>query len=383
MNIAYFSNSVIPSPSANSLHIMKMCQAFSQNKNTVILYTFDDKTNNDDVRKINVYTYYNVESCFDIKQFSLVTIDGSRLRYIYTVFQQIIKTAYIVICSRNTIVYGRSLVSCLVAALMGKPVIFESHFPVWYGVLERYMFNILIRLPTFKRLVVITAALRHEYSSRYDNCKIEFIVAPDAADEVSINMNDCSVLNGSKNLLKVGYVGHLYKGKGIEIIEQIAPQLPDIEFHIIGGLKEDVRRWRSIIHANNVYFYGHINQKNLSKYINNLDICLLPNQYLTYAFGSSSTNRPQNISNYTSPLKMFEYMAHNKPIIASDLPVLREVLDEETALLVLPDDIEGWVSAIKKMECREHRMMLANNAHKLFLQKYTWKERARRVLDGV
>ena len=106
----------------------------------------------------------------------------------------------------------------------------------------------------------------------------------------------------------------------------------DIDFHIIGGLEKDIEIWKDKIKSKNVFFYGYVPHKEVSKYINSLDICLLPNQKVVLAHGAESGGI--NISGYTSPLKLFEYMSHRKAIISSDLPVLREVLSNKNSLIV-------------------------------------------------
>ena len=71
----------------------------------------------------------------------------------------------------------------------------------------------------------------------------------------------------------------MYKGKGIEVIESIANKVKDdVEFHIIGGIEEDISIWKQKIQNKNVFFYGYVPHKEVSKYINSLDVCLLPNQ---------------------------------------------------------------------------------------------------------
>ncbi|MCK7516000.1 MAG: glycosyltransferase [Desulfobacterales bacterium] len=182
-------------------------------------------------------------------------------------------------------------------------------------------------------------------------------------------------MQGRENALKVGYVGHLYKGKGMEIIEKIAPKLPDIDFHIIGGLEEDINYWKARNNYPNLIFHGFIEQGQVSKYINSLDICLLPNQKKVLVGNNI------NIGDYTSPLKMFDYMAHKKAIIASDLPVLREVLNEENAVLIAPDNVEGWIQAIEKLKDEKLREKLANKAYNDFIEKYTWEKRVQVIIE--
>ena len=83
-------------------------------------------------------------------------------------------------------------------------------------------------------------------------------------------------------------------------------------------------------------------------------------------------------SKWMSPMKMFEYMAAARPIISSDLPVLREVLkDKVNALLVAPDNIEKWVEAACSLrDDSSLKNRLAYNARSDYETKYNWSTRA-------
>jgi glycosyltransferase involved in cell wall biosynthesis len=91
------------------------------------------------------------------------------------------------------------------------------------------------------------------------------------------------------------------------------------------------------------------------------------------------------VERWMSPLKLFEYMSYAKPIIASDLPVLREVLEDgRTALLAAPDDPEPWVAALERLrDDAGLRQKLGAEALAHFEGNYTWTSRARRVIEAV
>jgi glycosyltransferase involved in cell wall biosynthesis len=116
----------------------------------------------------------------------------------------------------------------------------------------------------------------------------------------------------------------------------------------------------------------------VSGYLREFDVCLLPNQRKVFAHGAKEGGI--DIGAYTSPLKMFEYMAHAKPIIASNLPVIREILNEENSLLVGCDDFEAWARAIRQLSSPELRGQLGKRAYRDFEQRYTWSARAASVL---
>jgi glycosyltransferase involved in cell wall biosynthesis len=78
-----------------------------------------------------------------------------------------------------------------------------------------------------------------------------------------------------------------------------------------------------------------------------------------------------------SPLKIFEYMASGRAIVASDLPVLREVLNNRNAVLCEADNVDQWRQAIITLtEDRQLRQRLGAQARRDFDQHYSWSRRA-------
>src|SRR5690606_38086332 len=123
------------------------------------------------------------------------------------------------------------------------------------------------------------------------------------------------------NLTKVGYIGHLYPGKGGELIVDLSTKMPQVDFHIVGGREQDILRLKNRPHSDNLYFHGYVPYADTKPYLNAFDIVLAPYSEKVYL---AKTNA--EIGNWMSPLKLFEYMSAGKPIISSDLNVLREVL---------------------------------------------------------
>ena len=373
MRILYISKSIIPSRSANSINVMKMCQAFTDNGHEVVLLAPNLK---DQYEKniYDCYKYYGVRKNFKIKKLWHPNLKGGAFFYTLAIF------FYLLVNKRFDLVYGRFLHGLYVATLIKNKVIYESHAPSYDTKNHRLIiFKKLIKSKYFKKMVVISKALKNMYLDKgyLNDSKIQ--VAHDGADEVT-NFDQTIHLLGIKDNLKVGYVGHLYKGKGMEVIASMSNKLDDdIEIHIIGGLEKDIQFWKKKIKSKNVYFYGFISHKEVSNYINALDVCLLPNQKIVLAHGSDLSNITLNISDFTSPLKLFEYMSHKKPIIASDFPVIREVLNEKNSVLVKCDDIDVWISSIKKLKNFNYRETISKQALNDFYS-YTWKNRALLVI---
>ena len=373
MKILYISKSIIPSRTANSIHVMKMCQAFADNGHEVVLLAPDVKNHYEkDIE--DIYEYYGTRKNFNIKKLYHPNQKFGAFLYTLAIF------FYLLINKKFDLVYGRFLHGVYLATWLNNKVIYESHEPTFDKKNHRLIvFKKLIKSKYFKKMVVISRALKNMYLEKkyLSNTKIQ--IAHDGADEV-VNFDRKIELLGHKENLKVGYVGHLYKGKGMEVIASLANKLDDdIEIHIIGGLEKDIKFWKSKINSKNIFFYGFIPHKEVSSYINALDVCLLPNQKIVLAHGSESSKEFMNISDFTSPLKLFEYMSHRKPIIASDLPVIREVLNEKNSILLKCDDIELWINSIKNLKNLKNRDLIANQALSDFYN-YSWKNRALLVL---
>ena len=376
MKILYISNSIIPSRTANSIHVMKMCQAFADNGHKVILLAPDNKKHYE--REVSdVFKFYGVRQNFVIKKLWCSSLKGS---FFYT-----ISILFYLIFNKNKnfdLVYGRYLHGCYIASLFLYNIVFEAHAPMYEEKLfSRKIFNFLTKSKYFKKLVVISNSLKNMYlENGYLSDKL-IKVAHDGADEVN-NFDSKINLLGDKKNLKVGYVGHLYKGKGLEVIEAVSKNISDdIEFHIIGGTEKDIAFWKDKIKSKNVFFYGYVSHKNVSSYLNSLDVCLLPNQKVVLAHGAAGGSGI-NISGYTSPLKLFEYMSHKKAIISSNLTVLREVLNEKNSMLVEYNDYDGWINSIRKLKDSTKREEISSQALSNFYS-YTWKNRANNIVSSI
>jgi len=370
LKIVYLAGSIIPSKTANSLHIMKMCEALGR-ENVVELVTMRSSKEID----INdsIHHFYNIDNKFKIIKIPFnENRKGKWIEYYFRIFRFLLKR-------KANLVFGRFLEGCYLASILKIKTIYEIHAPINKSFKRKVFFFKLIGKSKYcKKIVVITKGLKDKMTEDFPEFKEKYFIASDCSDEVK-DFSKRKLFFTNYNL-NVGYVGHLYSGKGMEIIQKIAPKMESTNFHIIGGTEEDISYWKQIIESENIHFYGFIPQNKLSSYINSLDICLLPNQNEILASGSSKSKK-QNISEYTSPLKLFNYMAHKKAIIASDLPVLREVLNEKNSMLVDPENEERWIEAIKELNNIKKRELLASNAYIDFISNYTWEKRIIKILN--
>lgn len=372
MRILYISESTIPSRTANSINVMRMCNAFSRIGHEVVLLSIKRPGSHEEEMKSD-FDFYGVEPRFEIRKLYVPQMKYSILLYSLRCAIETLKI-------KPDIVYVRFIWSVWLAAIIGFNVIYEMHFPVKrMSPFGKFLFSNLVKKKNLRHLVVISRALKEMIEN--DVSGKEIIVAHDGADLIGNNDKEIQtvVSDQYENRTKVGYVGHLYPGRGIELIFKMATELPDIDFHIIGGTEEDTKARKRGIEGNNVFFHGFIPPSLINNYILNCDILVMPYQKRVYLGDKCS-----DTSQWMSPLKMFEYMASGNPIIASDLPVLREVLKQgKNAILVDPDDTDGWVRAVKHLANNEEmRERIAQQALTDLKQSYTWERRAQRVLSG-
>ena len=368
MRIYYLSASEIPSKSANSVHVMKMCGALASLGHRVRLYARSGETDGG-----NPHDRYGVLENFPIKFFKWprFRVIGS-LIYIGRVFLDLLQSP------RPDLLYSRYAYLLLPASFLGVDCIYEAHM-LPSGPIGRCGEAFLFRRKNFRHLVVISEGLKADYLELFTQRQIGLIVtAHDGADvPVTAGRGYENSNRPSLDIIKVGYVGQLYHGKIMEILLPIAPRFPGVEFHLVGGTDEDLSYWKNRAQIPNIIFHGYVPHCRIGWYYSQFDIVLAPFQRIVrLEEGKGNTVR------WMSPLKIFEYMAHAKAIIASDLPVLREVLENNvTALMVSPEDAGAWGDALDRLlKDRELRKSLGEAALKRLTDVYTWRNRVQRVL---
>jgi glycosyltransferase involved in cell wall biosynthesis len=172
----------------------------------------------------------------------------------------------------------------------------------------------------------------------------------------------------------VGYAGHLYPWKGVDVLLHALRHVPDVQAIVIGGhpSEPDLARTRELAAslgvASRVTFTGFLEPGQVAAALAAADALVLPNTATRIS------------SAYTSPLKLFEYLAAAKPIVASDLPAMREVLrHEENALLVPPGDPEALAAGIRRaLEDAPLAARIGQRARQ-DAAEFSWDKRAERI----
>lgn len=360
MRIAYLSNSRIPSTAANSVHVMKMCAALVRQGHSVDLYAAKaEKYCTGDL-----YEYYGVDNTFSIILSEKPLIRGGSM--IYSIICNI-KLLF----RKYDLFYARNLPQARSILLKGVPLIIEVH-DIPSNEKSVNIIRKIINHKCFVKIVSISNALKYDYLRIFPELdESQIIVAHDCADNPLVKPRERS------KEIAVGYVGHLYEGRGLNLITQISRNLKSIKFYIVGGTPEAVEIAKKSHALENIIFEGYVPNGDIERYYAKFDIALAPYQKkVTVAGGGGDTSK------YMSPLKIFEYMAYRKAIVCSDLPVLREVLkDQYNCLLCEYNNVDEWTQAILKLiEDSKLRNRLINTAYSDFSKNYTWDSRVKAII---
>ncbi len=376
MKIAIAAPTHLPARRANTLQVMKMAQAMAALGHTVRLAIPGRLS--EPVAWEALAAQYGLS-----RQFPVDWLPARRLLRSYDY------GLHTLLWARQwnaDLLYTRLPQAAAAAAQWGMPVILEAHDMPHAG-MGGWLFRKYLRGRGARRLVVITHALADDLANRFGSLAgAPFtLVAPDGVDlerytDLPAPEQARLMLPAFQSGFTAGYTGHLYPGRGAEIILEMAAAVPDMNFLLVGGEPGDVERLRSTTQAknlSNVYLVDFVPNAELPRWQAACDVLLMP--YQPHVSASSGGD----IGRYLSPMKLFEYLACGRAILSSDLPVLREVLNDENALLLSPQDISAWVHALQALRADPERRAALGSRARQDAVRYTWEARAAAILSGL
>jgi len=368
-NIFYISPNNYPSRAAHTIHIMNMCQSFSKlGKKVTLVIPVNFKNIFLSNRKLK--NYYSITD-----NVSIVKLPMPPTRIGLSIFCML--SFLLVSVYKSKLCYTRNFFIADVFTKMGCNTIFETHGLEF----DNFKKTKISERISLLKVIVISRALLHMYKE--ENIDIsKFLVAHDGANLV-VESSENILPDYTDGKYHIGYVGHLYKGRGINLILNIANKRSQHLFHIVGGLEDDIAYWKNIasdMQVNNVIFEGYMKHSEVTILRRKFDILLAPYEQKVRVSGNTG-----DTSNWMSPLKIFEYMSDKKPILVSDLPVLHEVLkDKYSCLFCKVDDLNDWLKNLDILvENQEFSDMISYNAHQTLKECYTWNKRAVSIIDEI
>ena len=373
MKVAVLAASEVPSSTANSMQTMKTSQALCQAGHDVRLWVPGRETAKWD----RLADHYGLSTPFEMQWLPSLPV---LKRYDFA-----LRAVWEASAWGADVVYTWMLQAASFGMFLRVPVILELHM-LPTGRIGPYLFRTCVRSKAKKRFLIITAALKDllEQTQGIQFKANDVQIAPmgsepERYDEYGDVLEFRRALGLPEGPL-VGYTGHFYAGRGMEILLALATAYPNVDFLWVGGHSDDVEYWRGRLEDDgieNVILTGFVENSRLPLYQLAADILLMP-------YGRSvAVSSGGDTVDVCSPMKMFEYMASGRAILSSDLTVLQEVLNTDNAAFCPPDAPEAWVQGLGELLADPARCARLGEQARKDAQAYTWLARASRSLDGM
>ena len=374
MRIAVITNSRIPSLTANSIQAMKVIQALMQLDHDVKMFAPKEV---DAVNSQSLITHYGLRLAPDLE---LLPSEKHFKRFDFLFHAQRAAKRF-----KADLIYTWLPQSAALGLWSGYPVVLEMHADV-AGRMGAWWLRQFWKTNGRKLMTVTTSALRHalERSTRLQFKDESLLVAPNGV-ELERYAELPSPLEARRQLnlpegLTVGFTGHIYPGRGAGLLFELAKQMPQVNFLWAGGTPELVDFWRGKLteaRMTNVTMTGFVKHEVIPLYQAASDVLLMPYSR------SISASSGQDIAEVINPMKMFEYMASGRAIVSADLPSIREVLHEGSAVFCESGEVGKWKVEIESLLADEPRRNALANQARRDVSQLTWVKREERVMKVI
>lgn len=371
-HLIYVMNAKMPTNKAHGVHLANMCECFGRRLKKVTLIVPRRLT----VFKQDPFEYYGVNRTFEIKK--IINIDfvkiwpavGYWVQYIsFSVFSAV----FLLFTSRKgTVIYTRDHVLAFIFKLLGFFTVYEAHRII----IKSKLFFYVVR--KVDAIVTNSNGVAHEFKKQGFEHILSFPngISPKQFD-IKLSKSELRAkLNLPLDKKIILYSGHLYGWKGIQTVFESAILLKkqNFIFIFVGGVPGDVEEWKIKFEKEglNAIFTGHKSAFDVPMYLKSADVLLLPNSAQT-----------EESVKYTSPIKLFEYMASGIPIVASRLPSICEILNDNNAILFEADNASSLVSAITESFAHPEKSQRLATKALTDVQAYTWERRADTIISFV
>jgi len=370
--LIYTTNTRIPSEKANSYQSMQMCYSFAKIFKNVEMWV-PKAHNTEELTKVkDVYKFYNIEKNFRIKFF--FQLDSKLLakfnQFIWANTKGVVFALNVIVNlfkyrkKSEVAIYTRDWYLLFFFLGLRKVGIFENK--IFY---ESHKFSkfLLIVLKKIDGLIVINNYLLKLYQNEGIT---NALVSHDGVNTDEYKNITTYKFDKEKNVFKIVYTGSLFKWKGVYSLVDAIPDIKQkVEVIFVGGSGEYLKDFKIYLkkkRLKNVTVVPHVPKKETLKYIEDADVLILPN------------SAKDKMSLYTSPIKLFEYMASLRPIVAANLSSICEILNNnENAILFEPDnskDLANKINFVLEQDCND----IVNEACEN-VQKYSWDNRAKNI----
>jgi glycosyltransferase involved in cell wall biosynthesis len=394
--LVYIANARLPTEKAHGYQIVKMCEAFAQNGASVLLlhpYRYQHAPR---LQGQSAFDYYDIPPVFEVRTLTNLDVILLKRFLLQGIFTMLVFTRallwglYAALVARKEkadLYYTRNIEIAFWLVWMGLPTVYEAH--VVPKQVRRWLLQRIARHPALRLVVVLTSFIKERFVELGFLAK-KVIVLPDAVDlslfEDLLNQEECRRRLGlPSDRIIIGYIGRfrtMKMEKGIPELLQMMAHLPPLDgkepmLLCVGGPMEAVPAYldlarRSGIPEHWLQFVDRVPNCEVPFWIRACDVVTIPWPWTEFS------------AYFTSPLKLFEYMAAGVPIVATDLPSMREVLrHRENAWLVEPDNPKALAQGIERALSDAELAARIGRQAREDVRQYTWEQRAEKITAFV
>ena len=385
MKVAYVSHCNFPNRFAHSIQIIKNAQAWNLASDSFTLYMnlnakrfcqFDHEKINHFYGIKNSFKIHKSPFYFEVEHWFLTKYTAPISRFLRNYYFK--RTAKKLLQSRVELAYTRTIGFPKHAIKRGIPVVLESHSPLGSKLDKEEVLH-YIHNDLFLKIITISEQLKARMVANGLPAE-KILVAPDGADLDAYHENLSKEVAREKLGFPIDgkyalYVGHLYQDRGIKEIMFCAEKAVSVQFVIVGGHPDDIQHWRNYVtdkRLTNVNIVGFVENTKVPLYQWMSDVLLMP------------YSKTCSTSEWMSPLKLFEYMAAGRPIVASHFPVFDNILShQKNAYLIEADNKHSLLNGIiKVLEDAQLNSNIANQAFK-DVQSLSWSNRVKFIIEKM
>jgi glycosyltransferase involved in cell wall biosynthesis len=278
------------------------------------------------------------------------------------------------ILPRAKIVHSRNWNFIKAAIRNGIPAIYEHHHhenkPFEPEIVNSPLFQIAITVVDTIRETMIKNGMPPDKVITLHNGFNSLFMA--RQPENSTEWREKLLLDEREKL--VVYAGALKKFKGIDILIDVAKEMPNVQFACAGGNSTEVEHYHKLARdkeVKNITFLGYILHNELISLLQAADVLAHP-----HCLGKAAT--------FTSPLKLFDYLASGNPVVATDIPSLVEFKNTPAvAAWCEPDNPIKFAQALQKVLETYPKQVDGYPEIINFVKQFSWENRASKILSYV
>ncbi len=375
LKIYYIANARMPTEKAHGIQLAKMCEAFV--KQGVDLELILPRKIN--LEKDSIESFYELRSPLKVKKlpvlhfgtsywadFTLSALTFSISYFIYMILEKL--------KGRKGVIYTIDLdyFSFSLIPLLGMPYFMEIHGEKKNTLAHRLMFR------SVRGIITINRYIKRQLMETFSIPSEKIIVHPNGIDldlfSGAISRDEARLKLGLKKDVAIAlYTGQFYDWKGLEILVSLASRLDGIYLYVVGGTPEEFKKLTGINEIpSNMVIAGRAEFKDIPLWLAASDVLAV--------IGTKKNNYSYL---YTSPMKLFEYLAAKRPIVASETPSNKEIVSEKEVLFYEPDNADDFAEKVRFAARNRDAMSSYIDAGLRKAKEFSWENRARRIIEFI